>query len=223
MGNANFVNNRLQNDDGTEVSDLPFSDQMAVGFTYQIEHFQEQRGYIPAGWRSLFDDAVHMLRAVDCSKRNYIELSEPATVKGSLRVQAHYAPTDKVVRGILNRLAKRTECTCEVCGRGYGAVYRTQSDKTLCAGCHVKQDLSAELDLWLGSNYRSRKHRDRPIIEFASLPINIQLLIPEHMLNEFRLVAQSGYITYVTPGVVRSQTAMLKEMQRYLNQTENPL
>jgi hypothetical protein len=218
MGYANIAGNTLLDDHTMEIADLPFSEQAKSKFRDQIDFLEAQRCKVPTGWQHIYNHTIRMLRAVDCPQRDGIEFSEPVLVRGAILVQIYYVPTDKVVRGILNKLAKRTDCTCEVCGRGQGAMYRVRSDQTLCARCHVQTDLDAELDRWLRTTHLNKRYRERPIIEFASLPTNIQLLIPVHKLNKLRLVSQASEITYVQPATILAQSKLLNVMQQYLDQ-----
>jgi hypothetical protein len=133
------------------------------------------------------------------------------------QAQTYYAPTDKVVQGILNCLTKRSACTCQVCGRSYGAVYRPSSRHTLCARCDVQSDLAAELQRWVSENGEGQAHKARPVIEFESLPANIKLLIPRSQIQFLRLVSEDREITYVTPQAISARLKTLKVMKRYLD------
>ena len=218
MAHANIVNNEFVDDDRIAMRDLPFADRTASKFCDQIHQLAAAREHVPAGWQGIFDHALRSLKAVDCPKRDGIELSEMAFGCGDLHIEVYYAPVDKVVRGILNCLCKRSSCTCEVCGRGYGAVYRNSSRRTLCAGCHVKTDLAAELNRWFSESGVNRAYRKRPLIEFDSLPINIRLLIPEGRVRSLHLVSDDQ-IAYVTPDTVTAHLKTLGVMKRFLDQS----
>ena len=218
MPHANIIDNQLVDDDRIPLRDLPFADRMASKFRDQIEQLAAARIQIPPGWHGIFDHALKSLRAVDCPKRNGVEISEIAYGTGSMHIEVYFAPTDKVVRGILNCLTKRSSATCEVCGRVHGSVYRTTSRRTLCAGCHVRVDLVAELDRWLTENGPSRVYRKRPLIEFDSLPLNIRLLIPSGRVRCLRLISDDREIAYVTPETILDQMKAMVLMKRYLDQ-----
>ncbi|MEC5215022.1 hypothetical protein RCH06_003599 [Polaromonas sp. CG_9.5] len=220
MAHANIVNNELVDDDRIPMRDLPFAARTASKFCEQIGQLAAARNQIPAGWQSIFDHALRSLRAVDCPKRDGIELSEIAFGRGSLNIEVYYAPVDKVVRGILNCLSKRTCCTCEVCGRGYGAVCRHSRYRTLCASCYVQTDLANELQRWLSDGGANSAYRNRPLIEVDSLPINIRLLIPEGRVRRLRLVSDDREITYVTPDTVTAHLKTLAAMKRCLDQSQ---
>lgn len=220
MGHANIVNNQLVDDDRIPMRDLPFADRTASKFRDQIGQLAAARDQIPVGWRGIFDHALRSLRAVDCLKRDGIELSEIAFGAGSLHIEVYYAPVDQVVRGILNCLSKRSSCTCEVCGRGYGAVYRNSSRRTLCASCHVQTDLATELHRWFSESGASQAYRRRPLIEFDSLPTNIRLLIPKGRVRCLRLVSDDREIAYVTPDIVIAQLKSMAVMKRCLDELQ---
>ena len=137
-----------------------------------------------------------------------------------MHVEVYYAPTDKVVRGILNCLSKRSSCTCEVCGRGYGAVYRSSGRRTLCTSCHVKSDLVTELQRWSSESGASQAYRRRPLIEFDSLPTNIRLLIPKGRVRCLRLVSDDREIAYVTPDTVIAQLKSMAVMKQCLDKLQ---
>ena len=220
MSHANFVGNEFVDDERIPMRDLPFADRIASKFGDQIGQLAAARDQIPVGWQGIFEHALRSLRAVDCPKRNGIEISEIAFGCGSLHIEVYYAPVDKVVRGILNCLCKRSCNTCEVCGRGYGAVYRKSSRKTLCASCHVQTDLVTELDRWFSQSGQNQAYRKRPLIELDSLPINIRLLIPAGRVRCLRLVSDDREIAYVTPDTVIAQLKTLSVMKRYLGQAQ---
>lgn len=219
MAHANILNNELVNDDRILLRDLPFAERMASQFSDQIQQLATQRQHVPLGWHRIFDQALLSLKAVNCPKRNGIEISEVAFGQGSIHVEVYYAPVDKVVRGILNCLSKRASSTCQECGRSHGAVYRLKSSQTLCAHCHVHSELRSELDEWLVESNGQSTRRNLPIIEVVSLPINIRLLIPKDKIRCLRPVDDNREIAYVTPGDVMAHLKTLKIMKRYLDQS----
>lgn len=219
MGHAHLQDNRWVDDNGRDIDELPFADRVESKFADQVKLLEAQRRDLPSGWHPIFDDAIRSLRAVDCARRDGIEFSEPAMGRGALRIQVYYAITDKVVRGIISKLAARSECTCELCGRGYGAVYRLSSEQTLCAGCHVETELKENIDLWLGDNYKSRNYRDTPVLEFDSLPWTIQQLISKYKVRKLYLASQEQPVRYVTPTDVLSHVGKLKVIKQFLDQS----
>ena len=218
MAHANFVDNNMVDDDGTPVMDLQFADHRDSKFCDQIQQLAHARIHIPAGWHCIFDHAVRSLKAVNCPKRDGIEISEVVFGSGALYVVAYNASQDKVVRGILSCLAKRSACTCQVCGRGYGAVYRKSSGHTLCARCYVHTNLATELGRWLPVNQESQMHKNLPLIELDSLPENIKLLIPKSQIKTLRLMSDSKEISYVTPLDMETHFQALEVMKRCLDQ-----
>lgn len=220
MGHANLKHNIWVDDNDIDIDDVPFADRTGSKFAHQIKQLESQRCNLPLGWHAVFNDAIRMLKAVDCPRRDGIEFSEPAVGRGSLRIQTFYATTDKVVRGIINKLTARTECTCELCGRSYGAAYRLSSEQTLCAGCHVKNDLKENVALWLCDSYKSRSYRDTPVLEFDSLPWTIQQMVPKHKIKKLYLASQKQPILYVTPTDVLSHLNKLKVIKRLLDDSK---
>lgn len=204
-----------------DVDELPFADQVYSTFADQIKKLEAQRCDLPVGWHKIFNSTIRMLKAVDCPRRDGIEFSEVAVGRGSLRIQVFFAPTDKVVRGIVHKLATRTECTCELCGRSYGALYRLSSEQTLCANCHVETDLKENVSLWLDDTYKGRIYRETPVLEFDSLPWNIQQLVSRHKVRRLYLASQEQPVRYVTPADVLSRAEKMKVIKRFLDQSGN--
>lgn len=218
MAHAHLQDNRWVDDNGMDIEELPFADQAHSKFADQIKLLEAQRRDLPVGWHQIFNDTIRMLHAVDCPRRDGIEFSEPAMGRGALRIQVFYAITDKAVRGIINKLATRSECTCELCGRSYGAAYRLSSEQTLCTSCHVETELKENIDLWLGDNYKSRNYRNTPVLEFDSLPWTIQQLISKYKVRKLYLASQEQPVRYVTPSDVLAHVDKLKVIKQFLDQ-----
>lgn len=218
MAHANFVDNNMVDDDGIPVMDLQFADHRDSKFCDQIQQLILARTRIPVGWHCIFDHAVRSLKAVNCPKRDGIEISEVVFGSGALYVAAYNASQDKVVRGILSCLAKRSACTCQVCGRGYGAVYRKSNGHTLCARCYVHTNLATELGRWLPVNQASQMHKNLPLIELDSLPENIKLLIPKSQIKTLRLTSDGKEVNYVTSVDMETHLQALEVMKRCLDQ-----
>lgn len=218
MAHANFVDNNMVDDDGIAVMDLQFADHRDSKFCDQIQQLTLARIRIPAGWHCIFDHAVRSLKAVNCPKRDGIEISEVVFGSGALYVAAYNASQDKVVRGILSCLAKRSACTCQVCGRGYGAMYRKSSGHTLCARCYVQTNLATELGRWLSVNQASQICKNLPLVELDSLPENIKMLIPKSQIKTLRLMSDGKEIRYVTSLDMETHFQALEVMKRCLDQ-----
>ena len=218
MAHANVINNQLVSDAESSFENKRFSSRIASRFKLHVDKFEERCSEVPPGWHTLMKDAVRMLRAVDCPKRNGIEFSEPRIVRGELRIGIYFAPTDKVVRGIIQKLIKKTTCTCQICGSGIGTIFRQGSEQTLCARCHVHTDLYSELAQWLEARPAQNLYKSRPLFVFSNLPKNIQFVIPRERVRSLYLSAQDKPLQYVTPADVQTQAAKLALMMRCLNQ-----
>jgi hypothetical protein len=217
MGFANAIDNELVNDDGLALAELPFAGRTASQFSDQVSWLASQIGDTPLGWHPIFRNAMQSLRAVACHKRNGIEFSEPVVLRGALTVAVYYATTDRVASGILYKLAKRSECTCQHCGRAYGVSFRKCSQQTLCSQCHVRISLKEELNNWVGHRVHYCEH---PVVEFEALPLNIQFLIPQDEVRTLHLDSTNSRIEYVTPEDVRKQTPRLEAIKRFLDDTD---
>ena len=217
MAHANVINNQVLTDAESSFENKRFASRIASRFKLHVDKFEERCSEVPPGWHTLMKDAVRMLRAVDCPKRNGIEFSEPAIVRGELRIGVYFAPTDKVVRGIIQKLIKKTACICQICGSGIGAIFRQGSEQTLCAGCYVRTNLYSELAQWLEARPAHNLYKSRPIFVFNYLPLNIQLVIPREKIRCLYVSAQDKPIQYVTPADVLTQDAKFGLMMRYLN------
>lgn len=221
MGHAHLQYNRWVDDNGMDIDELPFADRAASKFAEQIKLLEAQRSDLPVGWHPIFNDAIRMLNAVDCPRRDGIEFSEPAMGRGGLRIQLYFATTDKVVRGIINKLTARSECTCELCGRSYGALYRHSSEQTLCARCHVETDLKQNVSLWLDDTYKGRIYRETPILEFDSLPWTLQQIVSKYKVKKLYLPSQGQPVRYVTPADVLSHAGKMKVIKQFLDPARN--
>jgi hypothetical protein len=215
MAHANVIGNHLITD--SESGDYRrFGSQVQSRFNLQIDKLAGRISEVPLGWHHLFRDAVRMLRAVDCPKRNGIEFSEPEIQFGEFRLSVYFGPTDKTVRAIVRKLITKTTCTCCVCGSGIGAVLRKESDRVLCAGCYVRTDLKSELEQWLEIRASRNIYKSRLLMEFKELPLNIQFVIPKQKIKTLHL-SDVKPIKFVTPGDVQDQVGKLGLMMRYLN------
>ena len=216
MAHANVIGNHLVTD--SESRDYRrFGSQVQSRFNLQVDKLEQRISEVPPGWHHLFRDAVRMLRAVDCPKRNGIEFSEPEIQSGEFRLKVYFGPTDKAVRAIVRKLITKTTCTCCVCGSGIGAVLRKESDRVLCAGCYVRTDLQSELEQWLETRASRNIYKSRLLMEFKKLPLNIQFVIPNQVIKTLHL-SDVKPVKYVTPGDVKDQAGKLALMMRFLDQ-----
>lgn len=220
MAHANVIGNQLQPDSESSLEYRRFGSRASSRFKLQIDKLEDRFVDVPPGWLHLFRDAVRMLRAVDCPKRNGIEFSAPDIRLGELHLSVYFAPTDKVVRAIVRKLITKTACTCSNCGSGIGAINRYDSEQVLCASCHVRIDLHSDLKRWLETRPDRNLYKSRPLIEFKALPLNIQLLIPRQKIKTLHL-SDVKPIKYVTPSDVQGEIGKLTVMMRYLTQTQS--
>lgn len=220
MAHANVIGNQLIAD--SESMDYRrFGRQISSRFNLQIDKLEQCISDMPLGWHHLFRDAVRMLRAVDCPKRNGIEFSVPEIQFGECHLSVYFGPTDKAVRAIVRKLIAKTTCTCCVCGRGIGAVHRKECDRVLCASCYVRTDLQSELEQWLETRASRNIYKSRLLMEFKELPLNIQFVIPKQTIKTLHL-SDVKPIKYVTPADVQDQLGKLGLMMRYLNKQKMP-
>lgn len=219
MAHANVIGNQLLADSESSLEYRRFGSRISSRFKFQVDKLEESSSEVPPGWLHLFRDAVRMLRAVDCPQRNGIEFSAPDIQLGELRLSVYFAPTDKVVRAIVRKLITKTTCTCYVCGSGIGATRRKESDRVLCASCHVRTDLHSELDQWLESRIGRNIYASKLLLEFKQLPLNIQFVIPKQKIKTLHL-SDVKPIQYVTPADVKEEIGKLEVMMRYLNKTQ---
>ena len=219
MAHANVIENELLDDymQPLTMVELQFEDRITSRFKDQIDLLESQIGDVPLGWHPIYRHAIRSLRAVDCPKRNGIEFSEPVFGRGSLTVAVYYAITDKVASGIFYKLSKRSECTCQRCGRTYGTSFRKGCHETLCTKCYVRVSLSDAISQWVRPVY----YYPDPLIEFDSLPLNIKLLIPSYKIKTLWLASSNQKIDYVKPTDLEHQRPKLEAMQRYLDETED--
>jgi hypothetical protein len=215
MAYANVIDNTLVDDDGRALTDLPFDGQDATQFKAQIDILESFLDIIPFGWQSIYVAAVRSLRAIDCEQRNGIELTEPITGGGALIVANYGWDSDHAVLGILSKLRKRSECTCQGCGRTFGVRFRKGNRQTLCNKCHVKEGLKEELSVWVGRRFPYHEHA---VFEFDALPLNIQFLVPPNQVRTIFLAANGDQFRYVTTEELKKQTQKMEAIKRFLDE-----
>lgn len=216
MGFANFIDNKLVDDDGLALVELPFAEQISSRFSAQVTWLASQIGDVPLGWHPIYRNAMRGLRATACEKRDGIEFSGPISVRGTLTVAVYYAITDRVASGILFKLSKRSECTCQDCGRAHGVRFRKYNQQTLCNKCHVRASLKEELRNWVGCRFA---YNDHPVLEFDALPPNIKIQIPKNTIRTLNSESNGEKIDYVTIEELRKLTPRLAAIKRYLDDT----
>lgn len=215
MAFANIIGNSYQDDFGQAQKTLPFDKPVPSRFLDQVAILEGQVKDVPTGWHVIFHDAIKALRAVNCEQRDGIEFSEPVFGRGALTVAAYEAAHDTAVGGILSKLSKRSECTCEHCGRSYSVRYRKLVHITLCARCYVRTSLEQNLPRLV----RKSSYVSAPIIELATLPPNVVLLIPKAKIRSLRLESINESIEYVRHEDLDSLRPAFDAMSRYLDET----
>jgi hypothetical protein len=214
MGYANVIGNEWVDDDGLALAELPFAGRIASRFADEVICLASKIGVVPLGWHPIFRHAMRSLRAISCSKRNGIEFSEPVVVRGALTVAVYYAVSDKVASGILYKLSKRSESTCQQCGWTYGVRIRKYNQQTLCNKCHVRASLKEELSNWVGRHVLYNKH---PCVQFDALPLNIQFLIPHRKIRTLQVESKNDQIKYVTAEDLHEQIPWLEALSQFLD------
>lgn len=216
MAYANVIDNDLVDDDGQALKELPFDGHDDLQFKEQIDILNSYLDVIPSGWHSIYLKAIKSLRAIDSPMRNGIELTEPITGGGALIVATYGWDSDHAVIGILSKLRKRSECTCQDCGRTFGVRFRKGNRQTLCNKCHVKVGLKEELNDWVGRRF---PHHQHAVVEFDALPLNIQFLVPPNRVRTMFLAANGDQFRYVTTEELKKQTQKMEAIKRFLDET----
>lgn len=215
MAYANVIDNELVDDDGQALTELPFDEPRAAQFKEQIDILDSYTDVIPFGWQSIYLKAIKSLRAIDSPIRNGIELTEPITGGSALIVATYGWDSDHAVIGILSKLRKRSECTCQDCGRTSGVRFRKGTRQTLCNKCHVKAGLKEHLNDWVGRRY---PHHEHAVVEFDALPLNIQFLVPPNRVRTMFLAASGDQFRYVTTEELKKQTQKMEAIKRFLDE-----
>lgn len=215
MAFANIIGNSYLDDFGRAQKTLPFEEPVTNRFLDQVAILQGQIKDVPTGWHKIFYAAIKALRAVNCAGRDGIEFSEPVFGRGTLTVATYEATQDNAVIGILSKLSKRSECTCEHCGRTYSVCYRKQLQITLCARCYVRSSLEHSLHRLL----RRNPYVSAPFIEIEALPPNVVLLIPKQKIKTLRLESIDQNIEYVRHDDLESLRPAFEAMSNYLDET----
>jgi hypothetical protein len=213
MGHANIICGQYVDDDFEPAAGPQFEPPEPRTFSDQIDCLHEQRDYVSPGWRHVFDETIRRLKAVSCTKRDGVELTEIAFGRGEMIVGACSIHGDRVVHGILNRMRQVSASTCSCCGRRYGASYRRGAGQTLCERCHVFTQLDHALeDILEGdSNYTQV-----PLIEWDALPVNIQMIIAPEKVKVMRLESPDLNIRYIDPETLQQHRRELAVMKQAL-------
>ena len=213
MGHANIDCGQYVDDDFEPSTGPDFEPPKPRTFTDQIECLLRHRGYVSPGWHLVFDETIRRLKAVNCIKRDSVELTEIAFGRGEMIVGAYSPEGDRVVHGILNRMRQVSAATCSCCGRRYGASYRRDCAQTLCERCHVYTRLEHALKGILegASNYTQV-----PLIEWDALPVNIQMIISPEKVKVVRLESLDLNLRYVEPETLQQHRRELAVMKQAL-------
>lgn len=216
MPYARCINGEYVDDDNNPV-DGPHFDPPHLPSTFdeEIEMLEPQRDYVPSGWRPIFDETLDKLRAVSCRKRDGIELSEIAFGAGEMIIAAQGHKDDPVVRGILSRLRQASASTCSCCGTRYGASYRHDCGETLCDRCHTFIQLERTLEDVLDA---PTEGNSPPLLEWESLPLNVQWLIGRDKVKTLHLRALGVRMAYVERQTLLDLRQELLRLRKALRQ-----
>jgi hypothetical protein len=154
-----------------EQYDMKFNNEFDQSIASMMARVHE----IPPGWRRPFDDAMKALRAVRCPQRASIRMVGPTFC--DMQITILHRAMDPVISGIIARLERRTESTCETCGRP-GSIRTCGPLRVLCSRCSAPWVLREEITkLMLDLNSRRHDH-DHGVVSFDELHPTLRPIIP---------------------------------------------
>jgi len=189
--------------------------QAATPFLKDIHKLAERAGWISAGWRGAYHDSLVKLAAVACEIRGPYRLSGPFESDSKLRVA--YSGTDKVVRGILDRLKRTAECTCEICGRRGKRRDTGSSPMVLCARCAAPRLLREAIEVLMRDLAQAEINGSSCVIAYEDLPIQMRLVMQSSIWPRDALTGDDPAKPIVRVEDVRRATSMLKEVRLILD------
>ncbi len=137
---------------------------------------------VPPGWRAAFNETLRALRAIRCPQRADVKLIGPTFC--DIQLTLIHTCRDRVIKGIVARLERKTEFTCEICGQA-GIVRSCGAVRVLCSSCAAPWLLREELTkmaLDLNDRERSERHDAVPFEEFAAV---LRPVIPQESWKRF--------------------------------------
>lgn len=158
-------------------------DGIELGFAACVARLEASLAEVPPGWHAIFLDSVHDLRAVEDAERVSVEIGTPTVMSGKLLIEqlptAHSRP-DAVVRGILRKLAARSACTCQLCGRQGWLRTGQRYTGTYCADCWTPRELRSEIGVWLDRmDQESDFKAAYPVVLWDALGVGFKAVVPD--------------------------------------------
>lgn len=144
-------------------------------FDQSIASMMARVNEIPPGWRRPFDDAMNALRAVRCPRRASIRMVGPTFC--DMQVTILHRAADPVISGIIARLERRTESTCETCGCP-GSVRACGLVRVLCSRCSAPWVLREEITKLLLDLDGRRHDHEHGLVSFDELHPTLRPVIP---------------------------------------------
>ena len=170
-------------------------DGMELGFATCIARLEASLAEVPPGWHGIFLNSVQDLRAVKDAERASVEVGVPTVHRGRLLIEqlptAHSQP-DAVVQGILRKLAARSVCTCQLCGKP-GWLRSGQSHTgTYCADCWTPRALRSEISDWLDRMNQEKEFKAaHPVVLWDALGVGFKAVVPDDALHTLQAAGRT--------------------------------
>lgn len=170
-------------------------DGMELGFATCIARLEASLAEVPPGWHGIFLNCVQDLRAVKNTERASVEVGVPTVHRARLLIEqrptAHSRP-DAVVRGILRKLAAKSACTCQLCGKpGWRRTGQVHTG-TYCADCWTPRALRSELSQWLDRMNQEQEFKAaHPVVLWDALGVGLRAVVPTDALHALQAAGRT--------------------------------
>ncbi|MFN7042523.1 MAG: hypothetical protein ACK4OH_15345 [Acidovorax temperans] len=170
-------------------------DGIEMSFATCIARLEASVADVPPGWHSIYLDCVQDLRGVENAERALVEVGVPTVHRGRLLIEqlptAHSQP-DAVVQGILRKLAARSVCTCQLCGKP-GWLRSGQSHPgTYCADCWTPRALRSEISDWLDRMNQEKEFKAaHPVVLWDALGVGFKAVVPDDALHTLQAAGRT--------------------------------
>lgn len=191
------------------------SSSTPTAFVSSIRMLAERGGSVPPGWRYVYYETLHRLRAADCPGRGTLKLSGPFVGEEALTIIA--TGSDVKVDGMLRRLERQSTFTCQACGRVGKARDLGNKIEVLCSSCAAPRMLQFELKKLI-ENLAASVNSERPVIvSYSQNPIPLRPVVPASVWWPVRTGSGTDETCCTTHDALRRHTNRFEQVQAALD------
>lgn len=183
-------------------------------FSASIRGLENSIDHLPKGWHAPLCSLLLRLKAVKAPVRKALGFQVSTDEYDLLTFQM--SRDDPVVCGVLRKAMARCATTCQQCGKHGGPRQIGFKRLALCAACYAPMALKAEvrkvLDVLTHVDQRTPK-----VFSEADWSPRLVAVVPAEQWRRTRLLAEQGYLRYVT---LEDAARMVPWLQRLRQQLE---